>query len=58
MTIDRLEVDLRSAFEAGQVYVALSRARSLEGLTILGFDRSKVRAHPKALEFSRTLRSV
>ena len=55
MTLDRLEVDLRSAFEAGQVYVALSRARSLAGLTVLGFDPAKVRAHPAAVEFTRGL---
>merc|ERR1740139_2075127 len=37
MSIDYLEVDLRHIFEKGQAYVALSRARTLEGLRVLSF---------------------
>lgn len=36
MTLDRVIVDLTRAFEEGQVYVALSRATSLEGLKVEG----------------------
>ncbi|KAF7563111.1 hypothetical protein G7046_g999 [Stylonectria norvegica] len=36
MTLDRVIVNLSRAFEEGQVYVALSRATSLEGLKIEG----------------------
>ncbi|GKU10159.1 unnamed protein product, partial [Fusarium langsethiae] len=36
MTLDRVIVDLSRAFEEGQVYVALSRATSLEGLKVEG----------------------
>lgn len=36
MTMDRVIVDLTSAFVMGQAYVALSRARSLEGLKVEG----------------------
>lgn len=36
MTLDQVIVDLSRAFEEGQVYVALSRAKSLEGLKIDG----------------------
>ncbi|KAH0495057.1 hypothetical protein TgHK011_008629 [Trichoderma gracile] len=36
MTLDRVIVDLSNAFEEGQVYVALSRATTLEGLKIEG----------------------
>lgn len=39
MTMDRVIVDLTTAFVTGQVYVALSRARSLEGLKVEGDTR-------------------
>ncbi|CAI6335923.1 unnamed protein product [Periconia digitata] len=40
MTLDRVIVDLSGAFELGQAYVALSRARSLEGLKVISFPVS------------------
>lgn len=43
-TIQYVKIDLRSVFEKGQSYVALSRAASLDGLQVLGFDPKKVRA--------------
>ncbi|RYP04106.1 hypothetical protein DL765_010305 [Monosporascus sp. GIB2] len=39
MTLGKVIVDLTQAFEEGQVYVALSRARSLDGLKIEGDPR-------------------
>jgi len=56
LTLDRAVVDLRRAFEHGQAYVALSRLRSLDGLALVGFDPSKVMAHPEALDFYESLR--
>lgn len=36
MTLDYVIVNLKDIFAEGQVYVALSRARSMEGLQIIG----------------------
>lgn len=36
MTLTRVKVDLSKAFSEGQVYVALSRATSLQGLKVVG----------------------
>ncbi|GJE90946.1 ATP-dependent DNA helicase PIF1 [Phanerochaete sordida] len=57
-TLERVKVDLARIFEKGQAYVALSRATSLEGLQVLNFDPAKVKAHPKVVEWSRTLEVV
>jgi len=54
MTIDYLEVDLKNVFEAGQAYVALSRARTLEGLRVLSYDPRKFWTSSKVDEFYRT----
>ena len=51
MTLDKLQTNLSSAFGYGMVYVALSRVRSLEGLKLQGFRPSKIKAHPKVLQF-------
>ncbi|CDO73329.1 hypothetical protein BN946_scf185008.g92 [Trametes cinnabarina] len=57
-TLERVKVDLAKVFEKGQAYVALSRATSLDGLQVLNFDPSKVQAHPKVVEWSKTLETV
>jgi len=53
MTLSRAEVQLDDAFSCGQVYVALSRLTSYDGLWIGGRGPSKnsVKAHRKALEY-------
>lgn len=55
MTLDRLQADLSRAFDYGMVYVALSRVRTLAGLYLSGLKPSKIKAHPKVLEFYRKL---
>lgn len=50
-TLTRVKVDLGKVFEKGQAYVALSRARSKEGLQVLRFDERKVMVHAKVLQF-------
>ncbi|THH11327.1 hypothetical protein EW145_g722 [Phellinidium pouzarii] len=57
-TLERVKVDLGKVFEKGQAYVALSRATSLQGLQVLNFDASKVNAHPKVVEWSKTLQTI
>jgi len=55
-SLDLVKVSLdASVFAYGQAYVALSRARSLEGLSLVSFDPSVVKADPKVLEFYKSL---
>lgn len=51
MTIPLLEVSFNRMFEYGQAYVALSRATSLEGLTLRSFQANCVKAHPTVKAF-------
>jgi len=45
----------RSVFEHAQAYVALSRVRTLEGLSLEGFTPDVIRAHPAAVIFYQAL---
>lgn len=56
LTLDCLEMSLAKVFEAGQAYVALSRAQSLDTLRILDFDAKQVFADPEVLKFYRDFR--
>lgn len=49
-------MSLSRVFEAGQAYVALSRAQSLETLRVLDFRSSQVWANPDVLAFYRKIR--
>jgi ATP-dependent exoDNAse (exonuclease V) alpha subunit len=52
LTLDNVEIDLSRGFACGQAYVALSRMRSLEGLSLtIPIDPSIVRAEPRLVEF-------
>ena len=54
MSLDYCSAHLRGCFEAGQVYVALSRARSPQGLQVAGFDEAAAvakTAHPAVALF-------
>uniref|UniRef100_T1GYR2 ATP-dependent DNA helicase n=1 Tax=Megaselia scalaris TaxID=36166 RepID=T1GYR2_MEGSC len=56
LTLDCVEMSLGKVFEAGQAYVALSRAKSLDSLRILDFDSKQVWANPQVLQYYKTFR--
>ncbi|XP_017781591.1 PREDICTED: ATP-dependent DNA helicase PIF1 [Nicrophorus vespilloides] len=56
LTLDCVEMSLAKVFEAGQAYVALSRAQSLETLRVLDFKASQVWANPDVLAFHKQMR--
>lgn len=57
MSLDAVDVSLANTFEYGQAYVALSRARSLEGLRVRNFTPSCVRADPTVVQFYQQMAS-
>ncbi|MFZ1458696.1 MAG: PIF1 family DEAD/DEAH box helicase [Candidatus Saccharimonadales bacterium] len=56
MTLDAARIDLRRAFVEGMGYVALSRVRSLDGLSLLGINRMALRVSDEALRIDEQLR--
>lgn len=50
-TLDEVWCDLRSLWEPGQAYVALSRLRSAEGLKLVGWNPKSIIVDPKVLQF-------
>lgn len=59
LTFQQAVIDAGRAFEAGQVYVALSRCTSLEGLVLKSaIPRGLVMTHERIAQFSRRDRST
>jgi ATP-dependent DNA helicase PIF1 len=54
-SLDYAEIDLSGVFEYGQAYVALSRVKSLEGLSIIDIDYEYIQAHPEAVAYYESL---
>ena len=45
-------------FEAGQIYVALSRVKSLEGLYLINFDPTVIKINKKVKKFYKTIPKI
>jgi len=56
MTLDAAHIDLGSAFVPGMGYVALSRVRSLDSLTLAGLNRVALMMSEEAALIDKTLR--
>jgi ATP-dependent DNA helicase PIF1 len=54
-SLDCVEIDLGEIFEYGQAYAALSRAKTLQGVSITSLDIDCIMAHPKAVEYYNKL---
>ena len=58
-TLQIASMDLGSSiFEFGQIYVALSRIQSLEGLFLNAFEPTKIKANPKVKRFYQGIPEV
>mgnify|MGYP000727874137 CR=1 FL=1 len=57
MSLDYVQIDFLKFFADGQAYVALSRARSYEGLRCLNFNKNVVRANGDAFNFYLDLKN-
>lgn len=55
MTLTKVNIDMQGIFEFGQAYVALSRAKTIEGLRVLNLRAEMIKAHPRAIEFIQNL---
>ncbi len=59
LTFDQIQIDLKNSFAPGQLYVALSRCRSLEGLTLSSeISKSNVIVDQRILDFHSTALST
>ena len=56
MTLDSAVMDLSDAFIAGQGYVALSRVKSLSGLTLRGLNEQALEIDSRVIQYDRVLR--
>jgi ATP-dependent DNA helicase PIF1 len=56
MSMDAAEIDLSRSFTPGMGYVALSRVRSMEGVYLVGINRTALQMHPMIYEFDAQMR--
>jgi ATP-dependent exoDNAse (exonuclease V) alpha subunit len=58
MSLDAAHMNLSSAFEYGQGYVALSRVRTLAGLSLSGMNERALQVHPEILAVDAGFRQL
>lgn len=59
LTFDRAIIDAQAAFAHGQVYVALSRCRSFEGIVLRSLiEQSSVKTDPVVTQFSKDVENT
>jgi hypothetical protein len=58
MTLDAVEMDLSKSFEYGMGYVALSRVRTLDGIKLLGINKTALEVDPKVYELDKILEEL
>ncbi len=58
MSLDAAHMDLSDTFEYGQGYVALSRVRTLAGLTLAGLNTRALEVHPEILQKDANFRDA
>lgn len=51
LTVDRMLTDIRKVWEPGQAYVALSRARSADGIFLEGWKQESIFADKEVMKF-------
>ena len=58
MSLDAAHIDLSKSFEPGMGYVALSRVKTLGGLTLAGINQQALHVHPEVLEKDKEFRNI
>jgi predicted ATPase len=58
MSLDAAEIDLSKSFEKGMGYVALSRVRSLGGLSLKGLNETALEVDDRVLQYDREMREI
>jgi len=51
LTLDYIDIDLTNCFAPGQAYVALSRAKTFDGLRLRGWNKNVIKADPIVKKF-------
>ncbi|MEK7653343.1 MAG: helix-turn-helix domain-containing protein [Patescibacteria group bacterium] len=57
MSLDAAQIDLSQSFERGMGYVALSRVRSLAGLSLLGLNDMALKVNEEVMEYDKKFRA-